>query len=87
MGYIYRTVPEWFTPLGVKINPIKYSLVHEELYYRFEMYATNQRQNILLYLRTSDDIKPRIRDAVTGRQLRVVRESVNNGYTTWRVFY
>ncbi len=87
-GYNYRAIPEWFDSSGQKMIPLQFSVLYDQLYYRWTFYKKANDQcgkNFVYHLSTSDDIFPTIVDGVTGKKLDVKRVARHNGYTNWRV--
>lgn len=86
-GYIYRTMPTWFDQNGQKMTPIQLSAEPNKLYYRYTFYKpdTTPPCGEMYHFATSDDIMPQIREASTGRMMKVRRIVRHNGYTNWRV--
>lgn len=85
-GYIYRTIPVWFSESGLRMTPIQFSASTNHLYYRFTFYKPQGSVcNNVYHFSTSDDIVPVIREVVSGKVMRVKRLTRHNGYTNWVV--
>nr|QBK85665.1 MAG: hypothetical protein LCMAC101_02600 [Marseillevirus LCMAC101] len=85
-GFYYRTIPEFYDVNGVKLIPLQFSIIDDELTYKYAFYKpAGPLCNIVWFMRTSDDIFPRIYEWVTQIEMKVERVSVYNGYTTWAI--
>ena len=86
IGYNYRAIPTWFDANGERMMNVQFSVVYDQLYYRWTFYKKmGDVCNTHYYFSTSDDIVPTIFEATSGRKMKVRRMSRHNGYTTWLV--
>jgi len=85
-GFYYRTIPDWSDSNGAKLIPIQFSILEDELVYKYVFYKPNiPLCDMVWFMRTSDDIFPNIREWVTQKAMKVTRADKYNGYTTWMI--
>lgn len=82
-SFNYRTIPQWFTNKRDAIIPIQFEVDANSMIYKYSF--SDNLCDTELYLRTSDDIFPIIRELISQKIMNVERCNVINGYTTWRV--
>jgi len=86
IGYNYRSIPEWFDETGQKMLPIQFSVLHNNLLYRYTFYKRDDPLcDHVFHLSTSDGIFPLIYEKLSGKRMKVQKVNYHNGYTTWRV--
>ena len=85
-GFYYRTLPEWYDSTGASLIPLQFSILQEELVYKYAFYKpAGDICDMLWFMNTSDDIFPTIYEWVTQREMNVKRVFRYNGYTTWAI--
>jgi len=85
-GFYYRTLPEWYDADGVKLTPLQFSIINDEMTYKYAFYKPAiALSEMMWYMRTSEDIAPQIDEWVTLSKMKVRRLSTYNGYTTWEI--
>jgi len=74
-GHNYDRPLLWFTERGEHVTPSKAEVDYENMHYRFYFYRPNDAGlcDLKWILVTSEDIVPRVTEAITGKEMDVER--------------
>jgi len=84
-GFLYTHVPFWTDDKGNRLYPLQLRKNFCNYTWKFHKPTTKKLCDMVLYLHTSDDIKPTIFEKISNKMMKVYRDSIYQGYTIWKI--